>query len=166
MSRINKMARHMLIGATMLAGLPAIAAAQDVVSPAAEASDGMGDIVVTAQKREQNIQKVSVAISALGREGLADLGRQDVAALAAKLPSLQILAYSPTLTVFNIRGVSQNDFADTQEAPIAFYNDEVYVSALGAIAGQTFDLEVGRRRGWCDGTRRDAARASGNPFRP
>ena len=145
MGQINRIARRALIGATMLAGLPAIAAAQDAVPPATDAAnsslDGFGDIVVTAQKREQNIQKVSLAISALGRDGLADLGRQDMAALATKLPSLQILAYSPTLTVFNIRGVSQNDFADTQEAPIAFYNDEVYVSALGAIAGQTYDLE-------------------------
>ncbi len=134
--------------AAMMTSLPAIAAAQTAAEPAAEGasadqgpSDGLGEIVVTAQKRQQNIQKVSLAMSALGQQGLADLGRQDMAALATKLPSLQILAYSPTLTVFNIRGVSQNDFADSQEAPIAFYNDEVYVSALGAIAGQTYDLE-------------------------
>lgn len=142
MGQSYKRVCRLLAGATMLAGLPALAMAQEAAPPPAEAlDDGMGDIVVTAQKREQSIQKVSVAISALGREGLADLGRQDVAALAAKLPSLQVLSYSPTTTVFNIRGVSQNDFADTQEAPIAFYNDEVYISALGAIAGQTFDLE-------------------------
>lgn len=145
MVQVKGIIRSVLFGATMLAGMPTIAAAQDAVSQGGAAtntsSDGLGDLVVTAQKREQNIQKVSLAISALGRDGLADLGRQDISAIAAKLPSLQILAYSPTLTVFNIRGVSQNDFADTQEAPIAFYNDEVYVSALGAIAGQTFDLE-------------------------
>jgi len=145
MVQINMLMRQALIGATMLAGLPCVTAAQEATQRQADAAsavqDSPGDIVVTAQKREQNIQKVSLAISALGREGLADLGRQDMSAIATKLPSLQILAYSPTLTVFNIRGVSQNDFADTQEAPIAFYNDEVYVSALGAIAGQTYDLE-------------------------
>jgi iron complex outermembrane receptor protein len=133
--------RSTLIGGTMLASLPGIAAAQGAAPPADAADDTYGAIVITAQKREQNIQNVSLAISALGREGLADFGRQDVSALAAKLPSLQVLAFSPTLTVFNIRGVSQNDFADTQEAPIAFYNDEVYIGALGAIAGQTYDLE-------------------------
>jgi iron complex outermembrane receptor protein len=106
-----------------------------------EAAGGVGEIVVTAQKREQNIQNVGLAISAIGQQGLAALGHQDMSALATQLPSLQVLAYSPTLTVFNIRGVSQNDFADSQEAPIAFYNDEVYISALGAISGQMYDLE-------------------------
>ena len=141
MKTFTKRAQSTLICATMLASLPAIAAAQEAPPPADKAVENFGDIVVTAQKREQSIQNVSLAISALGRDGLADLGRQDVSALAAKLPSLQVLAFSPTLTVFNIRGVSQNDFADTQEAPIAFYNDEVYIGALGAISGQTYDLE-------------------------
>jgi len=57
------------------------------------------------------------------------------------VPGLQVNQFSPTATVFNIRGVSQNDFADSQEAPIAFYNDEAYVGLLGGISGQNFDLE-------------------------
>jgi len=130
-----------LAAALAIATATSAARAQDSAQAAEADAPAYGDIVVTAQKREQNIQKVAVAISALGKQGLADLGRQDISALATKLPSVQVLAYSPTLTIFNIRGVSQNDFADSQEAPIAFYNDEVYVSALGAISGQTFDLE-------------------------
>jgi iron complex outermembrane receptor protein len=57
------------------------------------------------------------------------------------VPGLEVNQYAPTITIFNIRGVSQNDFTDGQEAPIAFYQDEVYVSALGAISGMNFDLE-------------------------
>ncbi|MET3473223.1 iron complex outermembrane receptor protein [Novosphingobium sp. 1529] len=118
---------------------PALAqAAPDAV--AAHAGDS-GEIVVTAQKREQSVQNTSLAVTALGGAALASVGRQDVTALAGQVPSLQVNQYSPTITVFNIRGVSQNDFADSQEAPIAFYNDEVYVGALGAISGQTFDLQ-------------------------
>lgn len=99
------------------------------------------EIVVTAQKREQSIQDVALAVTALGTAALQSMGRQDVTALAGQVPSLQVNQYSPTITVFNVRGVSQNDFADSQEAPIAFYNDEVYIGALGAISGQTFDLD-------------------------
>ena len=113
---------------------PAVAAAQE----AAVIDDA---IVVTAQKREQNLQDIGLSVSAIGGAALDSMGRQDVTALAGQVPSLQVAQYSPTITVFNIRGVSQNDFADSQEAPIAFYNDEVYVSALGAISGQMFDLE-------------------------
>jgi iron complex outermembrane receptor protein len=105
------------------------------------APEDITEIVVTAQKREQGIQDVAISVTALGSEALQAMGRQDVTALAGQVPSLQVNQYSPTVTVFNIRGVSQNDFADSQEAPIAFYNDEVYIGALGAISGQTFDLD-------------------------
>ncbi|MFA6031491.1 MAG: TonB-dependent receptor [Myxococcota bacterium] len=99
------------------------------------------EIIVTAQKRAQGLQDVPASVTALGETALASIGRQDVTALAGQVPSLQVNQYSPTITIFNLRGVSQNDFADSQEAPIAFYADEVYVSALGAISGQTFDLD-------------------------
>ena len=111
------------------------------VAHAQSAPQDGGEIVVTAQKREQNIQDVALSVTALGGPALQSMGRQDVTALAGQVPSLQVNQYSPTITVFNIRGVSQNDFADSQEAPIAFYNDEVYIGALGAISGQTFDLD-------------------------
>lgn len=115
------------------------ASAPPTASPGGETA--LAEIVVTAQKRRQNLQDVAASVTSLGRTALAALGHQDSTALATQLPSLQVNTYSPTTVVFNIRGVSQNDFADSQEAPIAFYNDEVYVSSLGSISGQTFDLE-------------------------
>ena len=121
-----------------VAALPATAQAQS--ADGTEAADD-GVIIVTALKREGSLQDTSVSVTALGDTALDSIGRQDVTALAGQVPSLQVNQYSPTITVFNIRGVSQNDFADSQEAPIAFYNDEVYIGALGAISGQTFDLE-------------------------
>ena len=101
----------------------------------------LGEIVVTAQKRAQNIQDVPLSITAVGREAVKAIGHQDVTALVNYVPSLQVQEFSPTTVAFNIRGVSQNDFADSQEAPIAFYNDEVYSSAMSAISGQNYDLE-------------------------
>jgi iron complex outermembrane receptor protein len=109
--------------------------------PAAATAPEPGEIVVTAQKREQSAQKIGIAVTALGKDTLAAIGRQDVTALAQHVPDLEVNQYAPTITVFNIRGVSQNDFTDAQEAPIAFYDDEVYISSLGAITGMNFDLE-------------------------
>ena len=130
-------ARFALFAGACLLAVPAYA--QDAADAGGD-EDGNA-IIVTAQKREQDIQDTSLSISALGESALASLGNQDITAIAAQVPSLQANQYSPTITVFNIRGVAQNDFADNQEAPIAFYNDEVYVSALGAISGQTYDLD-------------------------
>ncbi|WP_353229841.1 TonB-dependent receptor [Novosphingobium sp.] len=120
--------------------MPHAARAADAAPPAAVTPEP-GEIVVTAQKREQSAQKIGIAVTALGKDALAALGRQDVTALAGQVPNLEVNQYSPTITVFNIRGVSQNDFTDAQEAPIAFYDDEVYIGSLGAITGMNFDLE-------------------------
>jgi iron complex outermembrane recepter protein len=128
----------------MLAGTAAAALSFGVVAHAAEAgAEGAaaGEIVVTAQKRQQSLRDVPLSISALGKDDMKAVGHQDVTALVTHLPSFQVQEFSPTEVIFNIRGVSQNDFADSQEAPIAFYNDEVYGAALSAISGQNFDLE-------------------------
>jgi iron complex outermembrane receptor protein len=122
----------------LIAAGPALAEDADT---AASAASTVGEVIVTAQKRSQNIQAVGTAITAIGPEAIRAIGRQDVTALALLTPGLEVNQYSPTITVFNIRGVSQNDFTDAQEAPIAFYQDEVYVSALGAISGLNFDLD-------------------------
>lgn len=123
------------VGLLVMAALPGCALAEEAAAPAT------GEIVVTAQKREQSVQKIGIAVTALGKDALAAIGRQDVTALAGQVPDLEVNQYSPTITVFNIRGVSQNDFTDAQEAPIAFYDDEVYIASLGAITGMNFDLD-------------------------
>ena len=49
--------------------------------------------------------------------------------------------WSPTITTFNLRGVSQNNFTDNLEAPVAVYSDDVYIGSMNAISGQLFDVE-------------------------
>ena len=61
--------------------------------------------------------------------------------ITQQMPALQINAWSPQLTIFNIRGVSQNNFVDNLEAPIAVYHDDAYIASLNAISGQMFDVE-------------------------
>lgn len=101
----------------------------------------LDEIVVTAQKREQNLQDVGTSVTALDSTALARLGLKDVTDLAMQVPGLQYNQFGATVTVFNLRGVSQNDFSDHQEAPIAVYEDDAYVAMPGAFAGSMYDLE-------------------------
>jgi outer membrane receptor protein involved in Fe transport len=112
------------------------------------------EVIVTAQKRKQSAQSIGLAVSVLGADALASLGRQDVTAMVKRLPNVQVQQYSPSSTVSNIRGVSQHDFADSQETPIAFYNDEVYISALGqsARADGIEPLSLGTDEGIANGS--------------
>jgi iron complex outermembrane recepter protein len=122
---------------------PATASAADeAAAAAAEDNVTLEEVVVTANKREQSIQRVGIAISAMDSAALETLGGQQISALANYLPSVQIEPLGGSLsTIINIRGVSQNDYSDTEEAPIAFYSDGAYISALDAIGGMTFDID-------------------------
>jgi iron complex outermembrane receptor protein len=104
------------------------------------AGEALQEITVTAQKREQSLQSVGTSITALDGATLNRLGLSNVTSLASQTPGMQFNQFSPTITVYNLRGVSQNDFSDHQEAPIAVYSDDAYVASMGALAGAMYDL--------------------------
>lgn len=110
-----------------------------VVSSAYSFANVMEEIVVTAQKREQNLQDVGIAVTAFSGDQFKALGYTSSIDIAAQTPGLNISDSSTTSV--NIRGVAQGDFADHHEPPIAGYVDDVYVSSMGAANVQSFDLE-------------------------
>ena len=99
------------------------------------------EIIVTAQKKEQSLQSVGIAVTAYSGEQIEALGFQNTTDIVYQTPGLQLYEFSPTITVYNIRGVSQNSFADNLEGPIAVYIDDGYVSALGAQNQPIYDVE-------------------------
>ena len=56
------------------------------------------------------------------------------------VPGLKMNAYSSAQVVFNIRGVSQNDYGDQQEPPVAVYQDDSYSSSINLASFPVFDL--------------------------
>ncbi len=99
------------------------------------------EIVVTAQKREQNIQDVGISMTAFSGDQVEALGMSNTVEIIQQVPGLDMVAWSPTLTAFNIRGVSQNNFTDNLEGPVAVYIDDAYVASMNGINGQMFDME-------------------------
>ena len=101
------------------------------------------EIIVTAQKREQNVQDVGISLTAFSGDQIRSLGMTSASELGAITPGLMIWEFgnSPSVSVFTIRGVSQNDFADHNEVPNAMYSDGVYNSFVGAIGSQMYDVE-------------------------
>jgi iron complex outermembrane receptor protein len=111
------------------------------VLAAEEEGGALEEIIVTAQKREQNLQDVGISVAAFSGDQLSELGVTDTTSITQQIPSLQMNAWSPVLTVFNLRGISQNSFTDNLEAPVAVYIDDAYVSSMNAISGQLFDMQ-------------------------
>jgi len=86
------------------------------------------EVVVTAQKREQSLQDVGVAVTAFSGDQLRALGLNNSIDLVAQTPGLEANGFGGgAISTFSIRGVGQNDFSANQEAPIAVYVDEAYI---------------------------------------
>lgn len=117
-----------------------VAAAAALVTTAVRADD-LQEIVVTAQKREQRLEDVGISITALGAADLKNNQVQVAEDIVKLVPSLQYNAYSPGTVVFNIRGISQNDYGDQQEPPIAVYYDDSYASSINLSSFPVFDLQ-------------------------
>lgn len=99
------------------------------------------EVIVTAQKREQNLQDVGVSVTVMSGDQMSALGFTNTIDIAAQTPNLTYQQFHPTLTNINLRGVSQNDFQDQHEPPVASYIDGAYVSSMGAVHTQMYDLE-------------------------
>lgn len=101
------------------------------------------EIVVVAQKRDQSLQDVGIAVSAFTGDQLDQLGWDTAEQVTAMSPGVTtIQPNGPSAFFTNIRGVAQNDFSgDHQESPVAVYVDEVYISAASGAGFQLFDFE-------------------------
>ncbi|HEX7374004.1 MAG TPA: TonB-dependent receptor, partial [Steroidobacteraceae bacterium] len=106
----------------------------------AGASSGIEEVVVTAQRREEKLQDVGIAVTAVGRDMLQELNISNATDITRAVPSLKMNAYSSSQVVFNIRGVSQNDYGDQQEPPVAVYQDDSYSSSINMASFPVFDL--------------------------
>jgi len=100
-------------------------------------------IIVTAQKKEENIQEIGLSVTAFSGDAIREFGFADSTDIIAQVPGLNVgtpvgEGNNPS---FTLRGVGLNDFNDNNEGPIAIYVDDVYQAALPGLTFQLFDTE-------------------------
>ncbi|MFO1467564.1 MAG: TonB-dependent receptor [Steroidobacteraceae bacterium] len=101
-------------------------------------SEGLAEIVVTAQKREQNLQDVPVAVTALSGQLVEQFGINTVTGLTSWVPGLVSTNEGAADTKFAVRGVG-TAFSNLvgSEVSVAVFVDDVY-SAQSFLAGANF----------------------------
>lgn len=142
-SATRRRLRGMALAATAM--MPGLAQAQtaapaDATAGAPQAETGNGDIVVTAQRREQKLNDVGIAVSVISAKDLRALNINNATDIVRAIPNLKYNAYGSSQVVFNIRGVSQNDYGDQQEPPVAVYQDDSYAASITTASFPIFDL--------------------------
>lgn len=126
----------LLLSSTILCSTGALA--QD-----AAAGEDDADIVVTATKREQNLQDVPLAITAFGTERIDELQIKEFSDVVKFLPSVTIQSAAPGFAQVYFRGVASGENANhsTSLPTVGTYLDEMPITTIqGALDIHAYDL--------------------------
>ncbi|MDE1916786.1 MAG: TonB-dependent receptor [Sphingomonadales bacterium] len=131
----NGMRLKAILWASVALSQPALA--QDTGAPA---SSGLQDIIVTAQRRSENLQKTALAVSAVAGDALVRQSVTQATDLTRLVPALQV-APASSYTQIYLRGVGSFGANAFAEQGVAFNLDGVYLSRPAAPAALFYDLE-------------------------
>ena len=128
------------VASTLAALLSAPAYAQQA-EPEKVADSALGEIVVTATRRDSNLQTTPIAVSAVDAKVISQINPRDVGDLAIFVPNFS----AATITGFNaasfsIRGGGQNNIIVYFEPPVAVLVDDFVVPSVQTQLLDTFDV--------------------------
>lgn len=109
-------------------------------SPAAADTSELDEVVVTAERREINLQEVPASATVLSTEDLAAAGVDNIIDIQTVAPSVAINTYNRS-TFINIRGVGIAQSAPTSNPGVAYYIDGMFIPHEQFIAQSFFDIE-------------------------
>lgn len=136
------MARMFGRPARLLGGAAVIA----LMAGAAQAADqstenAVSEVVVTAQFREENVQRVPIPITAVGGEDLAKQGVVGFKELGTRVPSLRFGAgVTGGENVITMRGLGSQNTTPGGDSPVAYNIDGVYVQRTTSIDPEFYDI--------------------------
>ena len=130
-----KLQTRLLVATALSCAMAAPALAQDAPQ---DDQGGLSEIIVTSQKRAENVQDVPISISAFTAESLQERAVTSVASLSNISPNVTLDAGTPfsgssaVLSAY-IRGIGANDFAFNIDPGVGVYLDGVYLArSVGA----------------------------------
>lgn len=100
------------------------------------------EIIVTAQKREQNMQDIGIAVSAFNADQIRDLGIKSADEIGSSISGVQVYNFrGKGAPSFVVRGIGTQDFAPNSSPTAAVYLDEVYLGSNVISGFQVFDVD-------------------------
>jgi iron complex outermembrane receptor protein len=124
--------------------LAATAASTSIYAQSAEPVSGLEDVIVTAQRKSENLQDVPLSVAAVRGDALGAItsSGQDVRALSARVPSLQVEgSFGRTFPRFYIRGLGNTDFDLNASQPVSLVYDDVVLENPVLKGFPIFDMD-------------------------
>ena len=111
------------------------------IARAADDTTTIDEVVVTAERRTENVQSVPVSISVFSPQQLSDLRIERTEDLATYTPGLYASTSQFGDPVFSLRGVGMNNANTNQNPAVTEYIDEVAIPTVSMLGFDMFDLE-------------------------
>jgi outer membrane receptor protein involved in Fe transport len=125
-------------------GVAALTAALVLSAPVKADELTVGEVVVTAQKRSENLQDVPLSVAALDGERLQSIfaGGDDILSLSARVPALYAESSNGRVAPrFYIRGLGNADFDLAASQPVSVIMDDVVMENVVLKSTPLFDLD-------------------------
>ena len=107
----------------------------------AQGSSLLEEVIVTAQRRTESVQRAAVAVSVLTPGDLRDAGVTKPQELTELVPSLQVAASAAPISVYYLRGAGNFTGNALTDSVVAFNVDGVFIGRPHSTAGFFYDLE-------------------------
>ncbi len=138
---MNRYVKTALLAGAAWSALSTFAMAQSAAPQ--EGASAVGDVVVTARRRDELLKDVPISVSAIGEERLEQTGASDITAMQQQTPNATVQAArgsNSTLISF-IRGVGQQDPLWGFEPGVGLYIDDVYVARPQGAVLDIYDVQ-------------------------
>lgn len=117
-------------------GVSAQQAPEDVTADSASDGSDRGDIIVTAQRRNERLIDVPISVSSVSGETLTNAGIRDISQIKLAVPGSTVRV-SGGYTQPYIRGIGSSAKTPLNEAPVATYVDDVYIASESNVTSFT-----------------------------
>jgi iron complex outermembrane recepter protein len=130
-----------LASAAVLALIGSASTPPALAEETTESSGELAEVVITAERTTQNLQRVPISATVLNSEQLQNEGVHRIADLQTVAPSLTIATFNLS-TFVNIRGVGMAMSAPSSTPGVAFYVDGAFIPHEFIISGAFYDLDA------------------------
>ena len=132
----GKTALRLAIAATVSWPFPTLA--QQTAGPEVV---GLGEVYVTAQKRQQSLQDVPLSVSAFSGEFLKEARMGDIRGLVDFTPGFSGRTEDSFTDALAMRGIATNDFGIGGDPSVAIFTDGVWAGRTGGVQTSFYDIE-------------------------
>lgn len=139
----HKIRMASLLGAAAILVMPGTASAQTTAdeTSADTGTSRLGDIVVTARKREERLQSTPLSVAAFSGDQLAKAGVDEFSEIANRVPGFTLNPDNITEPNIFLRGIGTDIESAASSAAIGFFLNDVYLPRAQGTAIELFDLE-------------------------